>query len=273
MRNHKQQKGYAFGGLLVAFTILIIIGGGAYFVLKKNISATQELPMPLSPIPAPPASSTFTGPLSNPEPHPQANTPQTPQKKCVISGCSGEICADEERISTCIYKPEFACYKQATCELQADNRCGWTQTPELKACLTKNQSVALPPAIPNAPVLPPADGPTPQQTTPTPIPQTVVPPSPRSFNLIADDAGFYYDELPINRIGVEKGAVVNITFKVFAHRVYYGGLDFRSDHFPTTAALPGQSATVTFTADKSFIITSYWPSSGVRKADISVQVK
>lgn len=57
---------------------------------------------------------------------------------CVITGCNSEICVDETEsdiASICVYKPEYGCYKQATCQPQADGDCGWTQTEELKACL------------------------------------------------------------------------------------------------------------------------------------------
>jgi hypothetical protein len=55
---------------------------------------------------------------------------------CYISGCSGEICSDQEGVtSACIYKPEYACYTTATCVRQAHGQCGWTQTSALAACL------------------------------------------------------------------------------------------------------------------------------------------
>ncbi len=55
---------------------------------------------------------------------------------CYIGGCAGEICSDEPGVmSPCLWKPEFACYKLARCERQADGKCGWTMTPELKRCL------------------------------------------------------------------------------------------------------------------------------------------
>lgn len=54
---------------------------------------------------------------------------------CVKTGCSGQICADQSRISTCEFRPEYACYASATCARQADGACGWTQTPELVTCL------------------------------------------------------------------------------------------------------------------------------------------
>lgn len=56
--------------------------------------------------------------------------------RCYVGGCSGEICSDKpDVVSNCIYRSEFACYKQAACERQASGSCGWTQTPALKACL------------------------------------------------------------------------------------------------------------------------------------------
>lgn len=58
-----------------------------------------------------------------------------PDKECVASGCSGEVCADEARMSPCIFRPEFACYKKTKCERQADGQCGWTMTPAVQACL------------------------------------------------------------------------------------------------------------------------------------------
>lgn len=58
---------------------------------------------------------------------------------CKPTGCSGQICSDQDMVSTCEYKEEYACYKNATCERQADGKCGWTETVDLKACLAKNQ--------------------------------------------------------------------------------------------------------------------------------------
>ena len=66
-------------------------------------------------------------------------------KTCMATGCGGTICASEEMMSTCEYKPEHACYKGATCEWQASGECGWRQTAELTACL------ANPPPGPDSP--------------------------------------------------------------------------------------------------------------------------
>jgi hypothetical protein len=55
--------------------------------------------------------------------------------ECRPTGCSGTVCSDEDQITTCEYRPEFACYKTATCARQADGACGWTKSDELDACL------------------------------------------------------------------------------------------------------------------------------------------
>jgi hypothetical protein len=56
---------------------------------------------------------------------------------CVRTGCSGEICADSDMFSTCIWLDEYSCFRDATCERQADGQCGWTQTDELRHCLSQ----------------------------------------------------------------------------------------------------------------------------------------
>ena len=64
---------------------------------------------------------------------------------CAIAGCSGQLCVSAEEadglVTTCEFRAEYACYREASCEPQADGKCGWTQTTELQACLRN------PPAI------------------------------------------------------------------------------------------------------------------------------
>lgn len=57
---------------------------------------------------------------------------------CMRTGCSGEICAAEERPSPCIFKPEYACYAApfASCRCDA-GACGWAQSEALVACLER----------------------------------------------------------------------------------------------------------------------------------------
>lgn len=65
-------------------------------------------------------------------------SPETRDEKCEIGGCNGEICqnaGEKGGFSACIAKPEFACYKNAKCEVQSNDNCAWTQTEELNNCL------------------------------------------------------------------------------------------------------------------------------------------
>ena len=54
---------------------------------------------------------------------------------CKRTGCSGQICSDQDVFTTCQFLPEYACYQTATCEAQADGQCGWTETAALTSCL------------------------------------------------------------------------------------------------------------------------------------------
>ena len=60
---------------------------------------------------------------------------------CVVSGCSGQICAREPLFSTCEWRPEYACFASATCAPQMNGACGWTMTDELRACLGAHLTV------------------------------------------------------------------------------------------------------------------------------------
>lgn len=58
---------------------------------------------------------------------------------CVVSGCSGQICAAESMASTCEWRDWYACYKLAKCEEQADTgSCGWTPNDEFRKCLEEH---------------------------------------------------------------------------------------------------------------------------------------
>lgn len=60
-----------------------------------------------------------------------------PLKPCIKTGCSSQVCADHNVITTCEFRPEYACYQKATCERQSDGNCGFTKTPELTECLSR----------------------------------------------------------------------------------------------------------------------------------------
>lgn len=70
----------------------------------------------------------------------EGNTTRT-AGRCKLSGCSHQICADDNVITPCIWKPEYECYKNALCEIQSDGKCGWTMTLGLEACLTNSKGL------------------------------------------------------------------------------------------------------------------------------------
>lgn len=56
---------------------------------------------------------------------------------CVVTGCSGQICAATDVASTCEFLPAYACYADEAitscgCVMGA---CAWAATPELQTCL------------------------------------------------------------------------------------------------------------------------------------------
>jgi eight-cysteine-cluster-containing protein len=77
------------------------------------------------------------GSKSSPVEGPNPNPPPGGGGDCVKTGCSGTVCAEAESdvMTTCEMKPEYACYQDAQCARQPDGACGWTETPELQACL------------------------------------------------------------------------------------------------------------------------------------------
>lgn len=62
--------------------------------------------------------------------------------RCRVSGCNREVCSDGIVMTPCIWKAEYACYKKARCEVQADGKCGWTMTPELEECLRNSRGLS-----------------------------------------------------------------------------------------------------------------------------------
>ena len=58
-------------------------------------------------------------------------------RRCFKTGCSSQVCAERDVITTCEFRPEYACYQKAMCERQRSGECGFTQTAELTACLAR----------------------------------------------------------------------------------------------------------------------------------------
>jgi len=56
---------------------------------------------------------------------------------CYVGGCSDEVCSAQPGvITTCIWKPEYACDQAATCERQATGECGFTHDDAYNACIS-----------------------------------------------------------------------------------------------------------------------------------------
>lgn len=75
--------------------------------------------------------NTNTAPIEN------INGVKNPNAKCVVGGCSGQLCVaeGENAASTCEWRQEYACYDSAVCERQSNGACGWTQTDALLNCI------------------------------------------------------------------------------------------------------------------------------------------
>lgn len=63
---------------------------------------------------------------------------------CAVAGCSQQLCVSAEEaptiVTTCEFRNEYMCYREASCEPQQDGKCGWTQTSELQRCLANPPS-------------------------------------------------------------------------------------------------------------------------------------
>ncbi len=110
-----------------------------------------------------------------------------------------------------------------------------------------------------------------QETTQQPqTPVAEVKPETKEFTVEADDNAFYPSSIEL-----QKGDKVKLTLKVRSEGVYFGGLLFTSDEVSYNSGdiKPGSETVYEFTADKSFTISSWWPSSRRFKADFKVNVK
>lgn len=55
--------------------------------------------------------------------------------ECVVSGCSGEICAVESSASDCVWQDWFECLSFTECNLQSNSQCGFDQNEAFLECL------------------------------------------------------------------------------------------------------------------------------------------
>ncbi|MEK7180345.1 MAG: Gmad2 immunoglobulin-like domain-containing protein [Patescibacteria group bacterium] len=62
-----------------------------------------------------------------------------PNRECKPTGCSGQICSDEDVATTCEWSPVYSCYQNAECKRQNNGKCGFTETPELTSCVNSTK--------------------------------------------------------------------------------------------------------------------------------------
>ena len=64
-----------------------------------------------------------------------------PVQKCVVTGCSSEICAEaiaENIMGICLWQEHYICFKEhGICAENSDGKCVWTQTKALKTCVER----------------------------------------------------------------------------------------------------------------------------------------
>ena len=92
-----------------------------------------------------------------------------------------------------------------------------------------------------------------------------------TYTVLADDNAFYNtDGETITSITIAQGTKTKIKFNT-TEDVYYGGLDFRSSIFNSPKVKESSTWTSPeFTMGDTFTVTSYWPASNVKKADLRV---
>ena len=123
-------KGFTLVQLLIVLVILTSAAGGVVVWRGRTDSIPSSTPTP-----TPTSIPTFVPEITlSPKPT------SISKNGCIVWGCNGELCIDEdsERFDTiCVERPWHKCLRTATCKRQTDGHCAWTQTPELKDCLNK----------------------------------------------------------------------------------------------------------------------------------------
>lgn len=122
---------------LVAFIIVAILVLGLSILGILSVQENQQRQQQSPP-------STITPPFEPGRDETKSNIrePNQGNGECVPAGCSGQLCIDAARVeqeggrvlTTCEFRPEYACLKQAICQRQKDGSCGWTDTPESQTC-------------------------------------------------------------------------------------------------------------------------------------------
>ncbi|MDP6943017.1 MAG: dickkopf-related protein, partial [Myxococcota bacterium] len=64
------------------------------------------------------------------------NCVEAPPTTCVVTGCSGQLCAPEDMVTTCDEEPWYVCYVDAECgDFSDSGGCQWKHTDAFLECL------------------------------------------------------------------------------------------------------------------------------------------
>ncbi|NOZ87018.1 MAG: hypothetical protein GXP49_12290 [Deltaproteobacteria bacterium] len=55
--------------------------------------------------------------------------------RCIVTGCSGQVCASHEVQTDCVWRPEYDCLKYSKCTMTPDGICGWIDTQAYRKCI------------------------------------------------------------------------------------------------------------------------------------------
>lgn len=139
-----------------------------------------------------------------------------------------------------------------------------TATPEMPAA-TSTPTVVPPPYGGYSASTPTKTSPTQSlqaSTTTVPIEQV------QRFSVELDDSGWYP-----NAITMQRGVAAELTMTLRTTNVYFGGADIKSPTFNELGLKAGESRTVRFTPQNSFTASNYWPSTGIQKGTLSINVE
>ena len=108
---------------------------------SSTYPSTPTETAPVTDVPAQPAPPVL---IEDPAPPPEPKPISTGD--CIVGGCSSQLCVDAslgDVASTCEWLEEYACYRSAICERQANGTCGWTVTQELERCIANARTPTL----------------------------------------------------------------------------------------------------------------------------------
>ena len=131
-----QQKKY-YGTLSILFVLVIVVVLGAVLIFSQKTTPTSGIQTPTQ------DTQTIVGvevPTSSPVIVSGGELDITKTlKPCVISGCSRQLCGEEEMMTTCEFREVYQCYAQARCERNSLGTCGWVVDSALRSCIDAYQ--------------------------------------------------------------------------------------------------------------------------------------